>query len=107
MSEMLGNLFAGKAFTFGTGKTWSGVTDDTAVAQTTTVRGLKTTDIVLVRKPTEQADLSYNPMALVTAADTLSIIFIANGTSVTPTAEEKWIGVILKAAQPLTDNATI
>jgi hypothetical protein len=107
MSGTLGNIVAMKQFTFGTGKTWSQTTDDTAVAQTVTVKGLKTTDVVLVRKPTEQADLSYNPVALVTADDTLSIIFIANGTSVTATAEEEWTGIVIKAEIPASNNPTI
>ena len=107
MSITLGNIKAMQKFTFGTGKTWSQVTDDTAVAQTTTVNGLETTDIVLVQKPTEQANLSYNAMGLVTSANTLSIIFIANGGNVTPTAEEEWSGVVIKAEEPTPANANI
>jgi len=107
MSLTLGNIKAMQKFTFGTGKTWSQVTDDTAAAQTTTVNGLSTDDIVLVQKPTEQANLSYNAMGLVTAANTLSIIFIANGGNVTPTSEEEWSGIVFKAEEPTPTDATI
>jgi len=107
MSLTLGNTTAIQSFTFGADKTWVATTDDNIVAQTVTVPGLKTTDVVIVRKPTQQTDLSYNPMAVVTAANTLSIQFIANGSSATATAEEVWTGYIIKSETPVSNNPTI
>jgi hypothetical protein len=46
-------------------------------------------------------------MGLVTAANTLSIIFIANGGNVTPTSEEEWSGIVFKAEEPTPTDATI
>lgn len=55
--------------------------------QTFTVTGLSTTDIVVVNKPTNQANLSVIH-AWVSAANTLSIKYInSSGSPITPTSE--------------------
>jgi hypothetical protein len=107
MGATQGNIIAIKAFSFGADKTWDATTDDNIVAQTVTVPGLQIGDVVLVRKPTQQTDLSYNPMAIVTAVNTLSIQFIANGSTPTATANEEWTGYRIKSELPVSNNPTI
>jgi len=105
----VGNVFAMKTFSFGSGKTWAATDTVTAVEQSVSAPGVKTTDLILVQKPAHQSGLSYNPMARCDADGTIKILFInPTAGNLTATAEESWSGVILRSEQPLiADNATI
>ncbi len=75
------------------------VAANTSAEQTFTVSGLKTTDIVVVSKPTAQAGLGIVGVR-VSAANTLAITF-GNFTtaSITPTASESY-GLKVTRVQP-------
>ena len=103
----IGNVYAIKSFSFGTGKTWSATAANTTAEQDVTVVGLAVGDLVIVSKPTAQAGLGVAGVR-VSAADTLSIVFNnPTAAGVTATAEEKWLGVVYKSAQPVPTNASI
>ncbi len=107
MSITLGNVYAAQSFSFGTGKTWSETAANTCAEQTVTVRGLVVGDLVYVSKPTAQAGIGVAGVR-VSDTDTLSINFNnPTGAGVTATAEEKWLGVVFKAEQPVPTNAVI
>lgn len=67
------------------------VSANTTEELTVTVKGLKTTDMIVgVSKPTHQAGLGITG-ARVSAADTLAITFMnPTGSGVTPTASESY-----------------
>ena len=103
----IGNVTARQAFSFGTGKTWSAVAPITTAEQTTTVRGLKTGDVLHVSKPTAQAGLGVVG-SRVSTDDTLAIVFTnPTAATITPTAKEMWLAVVEKAIQPVQSDATI
>ncbi|MCP3683929.1 MAG: hypothetical protein GY861_14695 [bacterium] len=107
MSLILGNANTVQMFTFGTGKTWAETATVTTAEQTVTVPGLAVGDMVFVSKPTAQAGLGVCGVR-VSAADTLAITF-NNPTAggLTATAEEQWLGIVFKGAQPVPTNAVI
>jgi hypothetical protein len=73
---------------------------NTTAEQTFTVRGLRTTDIVTVQKPTAQAGLGIVG-ARVSAPDTLAITF-SNNTSgaITPTASQLYYVRVTRPSNP-------
>lgn len=102
MLDIAGNIRYLLAVNFGSDKTWSSVAS-TSNEQTTTIRGLKSTDIVVgVTKPTSQTGLAVGTCR-VSAADTIAITFITSGATVTPTAAEVYTALIARLEQPLTD----
>ena len=103
---MIGNAYTQKTLSFGTGKTWSAVTNGQAREQTVTVPGLRTTDVILrVKKPTEQDDL-FVAGYRVSAADTLSIQWAnVSAAPITPTALEEYELTILRVERPLENHA--
>ncbi len=107
MSVTLGNAKVAQSFSFGTDETWDAVGDIEAAEQTVSVPGLEVGDVVYVSKPTAQGGLGVVGVR-VSAADTLAITF-TNPTAgnITPTAKEKWLGVVIKAEQPVLTDATI
>ncbi len=107
MSLTLGNVNTMQSFSFGTGKTWASTAANTTAEQDVTVPGLRVGDVVIVSKPTAQAGIGVAGVR-VSDTDTLSIVFNnPTAAGVTATAEEKWLGVVFKAAQPVTTNASI
>ena len=108
MSITLGNVFAILEFTFGTDKTWDAVSANTAAEQTVNAKGVKTGDFYIVTKPTHQAGLGYVATARCAADNVLTIKF-ENPTAggITPTAEEEWKGILIRAEIPKPSNAVV
>ena len=107
MSLDIGNVKAMQCFSFGTDEAWDDVGDIEAAEQDVTVPGLEVGDVVYVSKPTAQAGLGVVG-ARVSADNTLSITFTnPTAADITPTPNEKWLGVVFKAAQPILADATI
>lgn len=89
------------AVSFGADKTWDAVASTTA-EQTATLKGLKTTDLIMsVTKPTHQTGLGVTGWR-VSAADTIAITFETTA-SVTPTAGETYTAFIFRPEQTRTD----
>lgn len=75
------------------------VAANTTAEQTFTVRGLVTTDLVNVTKPTAQAGLGICG-ARISAADTLAITFNNNtAAGITPTAGEIYKVLVVRAEE--------
>lgn len=105
---MVGNIFAQKAFTFGTDKTWSEVATITTAEQSVNAPGVKVGDFVLVTAPTHQAGLAHASTARVDADGVLKIKFInPTAAGITPTAALEWRGLLFRPELPLSNNASI
>ena len=103
---MLGNLLHGKAFTFGSGKTWAEVATITTAVQTVAAPGVRVGDLVLVLKPTHQAGLSVESLARVAANDVLTVKFNnPTASGVTPTASETYTGLVFRPEDSLSNYA--
>lgn len=92
------------AVQFGADKTWSETATITTAEQTATLKGLKTTDLIIgVTKPTAQAGLGIVGWR-VSAADTIAITFV-NPTAggVTATALETYTAFIFRPEATRTD----
>lgn len=103
---MLGNLLHGKAFTFGSAKTWAEVATVTTAEQTVDAPGLRVGDLVLISKPTHQAGLAVESLARVAVKDQLTVKFI-NPTAggLTPTASEVYKGIAFRPEESLSNYA--
>lgn len=104
MLEVHGNMRNILAVQFGADKTWSSVATITSAEQTATLKGLKSTDIVIaVTKPTAQAGLGLANWRTYDT-DTIAITF-DNPTagSLTPTALEVYTALVLRLEHTLTD----
>lgn len=76
------------------------VAANTSAEQTFTVRGLLTTDFVLVQKPTAQAGLGIVGVR-VSAADTLAITFMNDtGAPIVPTASQTYLLRVTRLSNP-------
>jgi hypothetical protein len=104
MLPIQGNLVNILQVNFGADKTWTEVATITAPEQTATLKGLKTTDMIIgVSKPTAQAGLGIVGWR-VSAADTIAVTFV-NPTvgGITPTAAEVYTAWIARKEHTKTD----
>lgn len=84
--RLLGGAFP-RVRTFSQALTPTAVSANSESAQTFTIQGLQTSDVVIVNKPSNQTDLSLLD-AYVSAANTLTLKYRNfSGGSITPTAE--------------------
>lgn len=76
------------------------VADATSAEQTFSVKGLITTDVVFVQKPTAQAGLGIVG-SRVSANDVLAITFMnATAATITPTAAQVYIVNVIRQENP-------
>lgn len=107
MVPVLGNVTTLLAVQFGADKTWAETATITTAEQTATLKGLRTTDIIVaVTKPTAQAGLGIVGWR-VSANDTIAITF-ANPTAagITATAAETYTAIIAKLENTLTNSVS-
>ena len=104
MLDVQGNLRYVLAVQFGADKTWAETATITTAEQTATLRGLKTTDLIIgVTKPTAQAGIGICGWR-VSAADTIAITFNnPTAAGVTATALETYTAFIARLEHTLTD----
>lgn len=104
----IGNIVSMQAFKFGESKTWAEVAANTTAEQTVAAPGVRTTDIIVITKPTHQAGLGYVATARCATDGVLTVKFTnPTAAGITPTAEEAYTAVKFQPELPLTINASI
>jgi hypothetical protein len=95
------NLTGLKAFTFGAARVWPSVAAAASPNVSVSIPGLKKGDLVLIYKPTVQAGLGYDSLAVATLDNLLQVKFInPTAGNITPTANEVWTGIIFTSEPP-------
>lgn len=103
--SMTGNIIGQKVIKFGESKTWAEVAANTTAEQTVNVPGIKTTDFLIITKPTHQAGLGYVATARCASDGVLTVKFTnPTASGITPTAEEAYSLLIIRSEQPKDTN---